>query len=70
MPSFPFWEPQFGKRKKTMSKQSGDTARFHRIRKQNTARRLKSRELRVRLAAAAAAAVPLADAVKVKVPVV
>jgi hypothetical protein len=53
-----------------MSKQSGDTARFHRIRKQNTARRLKSRELRVRLAAAAAAAVPVADPVKVKVPVI
>jgi hypothetical protein len=52
-----------------MSKQSGDTARFHRVRKQNTARRLKSRELRIRLAAAAAA-VPVADAVKVKVPVV
>ncbi|HEY4362264.1 MAG TPA: hypothetical protein VGN17_14915 [Bryobacteraceae bacterium] len=42
-----------------MSQKSGDTARFNRIRKQNTARRLKSRELRARLAAAAAA--PAAD---------
>jgi hypothetical protein len=38
-----------------MSKQCGDTARFHRIRKQNTARRLKVRELQERLAPAAAA---------------
>jgi hypothetical protein len=50
-----------------MSKKSGDTARFHRIRKQNTARRLKSRELRARLALAAAAA---ADPLKAKLPVV
>jgi hypothetical protein len=39
-----------------MSKVSGDTARFHRIRKQKIARRLKVRELRVKLAAEAAAA--------------
>jgi hypothetical protein len=51
-----------------MSKQSGDTARFHRIRKQNTARRLKSRELRLRLAAVAAA--PVADPAKAKLPAV
>jgi hypothetical protein len=37
-----------------MSKQCGDTARFNRIRKQNTARRLKMRELRQKLALAAA----------------
>jgi len=56
-----------------MSKQSGDTARAHRIRKQNTARRLKSRELRARLVAAAAATagavVPAVDS-KSKPPVV
>ena len=50
-----------------MSKQSGDTARFHRVRKQNIARRLKVRELRLKLALAAA---PLADPVKIKPPVV
>lgn len=32
-----------------MSKQNGDKARFNRIRKQNTARRLKVRELREKL---------------------
>lgn len=32
-----------------MSKQNGDTARLHRIRKQNTARRFKTRELRAKL---------------------
>ena len=53
-----------------MSKQSGDTARFNRIRKQNTARRLKSRELRDRLAAAAAPVVPAAAPAKTKPPVV
>ncbi|MGD1095703.1 MAG: hypothetical protein ABSB35_27380 [Bryobacteraceae bacterium] len=37
-----------------MSKQCGDTARFNRIRKQNTARRLKVRELQQKLAIAAA----------------
>ncbi len=36
-----------------MSKQCGDKARFHRIRKQNTARRLKVREMQQRLALAA-----------------
>jgi len=36
-----------------MSKQCGDTARFHRIRKQNAARRLKVRELQHKLALAA-----------------
>jgi hypothetical protein len=35
-----------------MSKQCGDTARFNRIRKQNTARRLKVRELQQKLALA------------------
>ena len=39
-----------------MSKTCGDTARFNRIRKQNIARRLMVRELRLKLAAAAAAA--------------
>ncbi len=38
-----------------MSKTCGDTARFNRIRKQNIARRLMVRELRLKLAAAAAA---------------
>jgi hypothetical protein len=50
-----------------MSKQSGDTARFHRVRKQNIARRLKVRELRLKLALVA---VPLPDPVKIKPPVV
>jgi hypothetical protein len=35
-----------------MSKLSGDKARFHRIRKQNTARRLKVREMQQKLALA------------------
>jgi hypothetical protein len=34
-----------------MSKQCGDTARFHRLRKQKIARRLRSRELRESLMA-------------------
>ena len=34
-----------------MSKQCGDTARFHRLRKQKIARRLRSRELRQSLMA-------------------
>jgi hypothetical protein len=46
-----------------MSKLHGDKARFHRIRKQNTARRLKMRELRQKLAMAAAHAAPV---VKIK----
>ena len=50
-----------------MSKQSGDTARAHRIRKQNIARRLKVRELRVKLALAA---VPAANPLKIKPPIV
>jgi hypothetical protein len=37
-----------------MSKLNGDKARFHRIRKQNLARRLKIRELRQKLALTAA----------------
>ena len=43
----------------SMSKQHGDKARFHRIRKQNTARRLRVRELqhKIDLAAAEAAGV-------------
>jgi hypothetical protein len=36
-----------------MSKQCGDTARFNRIRKRNTARRLKVRELQQKLDLAA-----------------
>jgi hypothetical protein len=35
-----------------MSKQHGDKARFHRVRKQSIARRLRIRELRKRLALA------------------
>jgi hypothetical protein len=50
-----------------MSKHSGDTARAHRVRKQNIARRMKVRELRIKLALAA---VPAADPVKTKPPVV
>jgi len=52
-----------------MSKLHGDKARFHRLRKQNTARRLKSRELqqeiqkRLALAAAPAAILPIVPAV-------
>ena len=42
-----------------MSKQHGDKARFHRIRKQNIARRLSARELRDRLASVAAPVVIL-----------
>jgi len=36
-----------------MSKQCGDKARFHRIRKQNAARRLRVREMQEKLALAA-----------------
>jgi len=39
-----------------MSKQCGDKTRFHRIRKQNTARRLKVREIQQKLALDHAAA--------------
>ena len=39
-----------------MSKQHGDKARFHRVRKQNIARRQKIRELREKLALSRAAA--------------
>jgi len=39
-----------------MSRQNGDKSRFHRIRKQNIARRLSVRELRQRLALAKASA--------------
>jgi hypothetical protein len=39
-----------------MSKNHGDTARFHRLRKQKAARRLVVSKLRLKLAAAAAAA--------------
>jgi hypothetical protein len=40
-----------------MSKTHGDKARFHRLRKQNIARRLMVRELRLKLAAAPVPAV-------------
>jgi hypothetical protein len=39
-----------------MSRQHGDKARFHRIRKRNAARRLNNRELRAKIAIDAAAA--------------
>jgi len=39
-----------------MSKLHGDTARFHRLRKQKIARRQMARELRLKLATTAAAA--------------
>jgi hypothetical protein len=42
-----------------MSKQHGDKARFHRIRKQNIARRLSVRELRDKLASVIVPAVVL-----------
>jgi hypothetical protein len=41
-----------------MSKQKGDKARFHRIRKQNIRRRASIAALRVKLAAASALAAP------------
>jgi hypothetical protein len=53
-----------------MSKQHGDKARFHRIRKQNTARRLKSRELQSEIQKRLAlAAIPLVAVLPI-VPVV
>jgi hypothetical protein len=42
-----------------MSQKQGDTARAHRLRKQNIARRLMVRELRLKLAAGPVPAVPL-----------
>jgi hypothetical protein len=46
-----------------MSKHSGDMARAHRVRKQNIARRMKVRELRIKLGLAEA---PAADSAKNK----
>jgi hypothetical protein len=48
-----------------MSKHSGDMARAHRVRKQNIARRMKVRELRIKLSLAA---VPPADPAAVQAP--
>jgi len=48
--------PRILQQENNMSKKHGDTARFHRIRKQNIARRLMVRELRAKIAAAAAPA--------------
>ena len=42
-----------------MSKSHGDKARFHRVRKQNTARRLRIRELRKKLTVVVAQPVTL-----------
>ena len=55
-----------------MSRQHGDKARFHRLRKQSIERRRKVRELRDRLALAPAPGieVAVADAVKAKPPVI
>ena len=58
-----------------MSRQHGDKARFHRLRKQSIERRRKVRELRDRLALTPAAAIEAAsgivsDAVKTKPPVI
>ena len=58
-----------------MSKQHGDKARFHRLRKQSIERRRKVRELRDRLALAAVPGVGVvsdgaSDAVKAKPPVI
>ena len=53
-----------------MSKQHGDKARFHRLRKQSIERRRKVRELRDKLALAPVLAVEVAsDSVKTKPPV-
>ena len=57
-----------------MSRQHGDKARFHRLRKQSIERRRKVRELRDKLALAAAPAVEVvsgavSDTVKTKPPV-
>jgi len=58
-----------------MSRQTGDKARFHRLRKQNIERRRKVRELRDRLALAPAPGIEVAPgavsgAVKAKPPVI
>ena len=57
-----------------MSKQNGDKARFHRLRKQSIERRRKVRELRDRLALAPVAGIEVvsgivSEAVKTKPPV-
>ena len=57
-----------------MSKQHGDKARFHRLRKQSIERRRKVRELRDRLALAPVAGIEtvsdiVSEAVKTKPPV-
>ena len=58
-----------------MSRQHGDKARFHRLRKQSIERRRKVRELRDRLALAQAPGVEvvpgaISEAVKAKPPVI
>jgi len=54
-----------------MSKQHGDKARFHRLRKQSIERRRKVRELRDKLALVPALATEVAvDTVKTKPPVI
>ena len=58
-----------------MSKQHGDKARFHRLRKQSIERRRKVRELRDRLALAPVAGIEVvpgivSEAVKTKPPVI
>jgi hypothetical protein len=58
-----------------MSRQHGDKARFHRLRKQSIERRRKVRELRDRLALAPAAGIEavsgiVSDAAKTKPPVI
>jgi hypothetical protein len=57
-----------------MSRQHGDKARFHRLRKQSIERRRKVRELRDRLALTPAPGIEVvpavSDAVKAKPPVI
>jgi hypothetical protein len=58
-----------------MSRQHGDKARFHRLRKQSIERRRKVRELRDRLALAPAPGIgvvsdAVSDALKTKPPVI
>ena len=58
-----------------MSRQHGDKARFHRLRKQSIERRRKVRELRDRLALAPVAGIEavsgvVSDATKTKPPVI
>jgi len=54
-----------------MSRQHGDKARFHRLRKQSIERRRKVRALRDRLALAAVSGVGVvSDGVKAKPPVI